>query len=121
MTATVTAHSTAMLPAGFEALLPYAEDWAATTTASRAQRRTDSTPQERQAFFDAAAPLLGVAMAYLDAKPLSGLDAADKRLLNLMMALSHVQMAVEVHKETEARHAGLREAMVITRSASDLP
>ena len=110
----------ATLPAGFAAGEPYVARWAATTTAERARRRSESTPDERQAFFDAAAPRLQDAMTYLDAKSLAALDAADKRLLNLMMAFSHVQMAVEVHREMEPRHAAWREAMVITRSTTDL-
>jgi len=109
-----------ILPVGFEALIPFVETWAITTTAGRAQRRSDSTAEEREAFFEAAAPMLAPAMAYLDSKPLSGLDEADKRLLNLMLCLSHVQVAVEVLKETEPRHARLREAMEITRSCTEL-
>lgn len=108
------------LPAGFESLEPFVARWAATTTAERARRRSDSTAEERQSFFDAAAPQLEAAMAYLDSKPLPELEAADKRLLNLMMAFSHVQMAVEVHRETEPRHAAWREVMVITHSTTDL-
>jgi hypothetical protein len=45
---------------------------------------------------------------------------ADKRLLNLMLCLSHVPVAVEVLKETQPRHARSREAMVITRSCTEL-
>lgn len=107
------------LPSGFETLAPFVETWAATTTAARAQRRTDSTPTERQAFFEAAAPLLEPAMAYLDARRLADLDAGERQLLNLMMSLSHVQMAVEIHREMEPQHAAFREAMAITRSATD--
>jgi hypothetical protein len=108
------------LPPGFEALEPFIDRWAITTTTARAQRRTDSTAKERQAFFDAAAPLLEPAITYLDARPLTSLDAAERRLLNLMLCLAHVQMAVEVHKEMEPQHAAFREAMAITRSVTDL-
>jgi hypothetical protein len=110
----------AHLPAGFEALEPFVEPWAATTTAARAQLRSDSTAQQRESFFQAAAPMLDQAMAYLDARPLSELAPADKRLLNMMLSLSHVQVAVEILKDMEPRHAALREAMVITRSVTDL-
>ena len=44
-----------MLPTGFEALDPFVADWAIEGAAARAARRTRSTPQERQGFFDAAA------------------------------------------------------------------
>lgn len=108
------------LPPGFQVLEPFAARWAAATTIERDRCRTNSTSEERQVFFNAAAPLLAEAMAYLDSKALAGLDAADKRLLNLMMSLSHVQMAVEVHREMEPKHASLRQAMIVTRSATDL-
>ena len=108
------------LPAGFERLEHFVGQWLADTTAERAQRRTDSTPEERQAFFDAAAPMLERAMAYLDARPLAELNDAEKRLLKLMCSLAHVQMAVEIHREMEPRHAMLREAMIITHSVTDI-
>lgn len=111
---------TQLLPAEFQALEPFVELWSAPTTADRDRRRADSTAEQRQAFFDAGAPLLDRALAYLDAKPLTGLDEADRRLLNLVLSLGHVQMAVEVHREMEPRHAASREAMTITRSITDL-
>lgn len=110
----------APLPAGFEPLEPFVESWAATTCTARDRRRGESTDEERRAFFNAAAPLLEQALAHLDAKPLAQLDPADKRLLNLMLSLSHVQMAVEVHREMEPQHAAARAAMTITRSVTDL-
>lgn len=110
----------ASLPEGFEALEPFVEHWAANTCAMRDQRRGESTAAERRAFFDAAAPLLAPALSHLDAKPLSALNLAEKRLLNLMLSLGHVQMAVEVHREVEPQHAAAREAMKITRSVTDL-
>jgi len=110
----------ASLPAGFEALEPFQERWAAGTCAMRDQRRGESTAAERQTFFDAAAPLLAPALLHLDAKPLAELDTAEKRLLNLMLSLGHVQMAVEVHREIEPQHAAARELMKITRSVTDL-
>ena len=109
----------ASLPTGFERLEPFVGQWSAATTAERAQIRSGSTPEERQAFFDAAAPWLEQAMTYLDARPLADLIEADKQLLKLMLSLCHVQMAVEIHREMEPRHAKLREAMIITRSATD--
>jgi hypothetical protein len=46
--------------------------------------------------------------------------ASDKRRLYVMLSPGHVQMAVEAHREMEPRHAAWREAIVITRSVSDL-
>jgi hypothetical protein len=111
--------SVSQLPQGFEALDPFVAQWAISTTAERAQRRTDSTPEEREAFFAAAKDLVEPALAMLDAKPLKELDEKERRLLDLMMSLAHVSLAVEVHREMEPRHAKLREAMVITRSVTD--
>lgn len=108
------------LPIGFEPLAPFVATWAASTTAERAQLRTDSTAEQRKAFYDVAAPLLDPALAYLDARPLPNLEPADKRLLNLMLSLMHVQMAVEIHREMEPQHAAARAAMVITRSVTDV-
>jgi hypothetical protein len=108
------------LPAAFEVLEPFVDKWAVATTALRARCRSDSTPDERETFFNAVVPMLEPAMAYLDAKPLAELDAADKRLLNLMLSFSHVQMAVEVLQGAEPRHALSREAMIITRTTTDL-
>lgn len=109
----------ASLPVGFEALEPFVERWTAGTSLLRDQRRGDSTAAERRAFFDVAAPLLTPAFALLDAKPLAELDMAEKRLLNLMLNLAHIQMAVEVHGDSEPQHAAARAVMKITRSVSD--
>jgi len=112
--------STETLPSAFNALEPFVDMWAAATCSARDERRGVSTAEERCAFFDAAAPLLEPALAYLDAKPLAELDTSDKRLLNLMLSLGHVQMAVEVHRGVEPQHAAARAAMTITRSVTDL-
>lgn len=108
------------LPPGFDALTPFVAMWTVGTTAERAQLRTDCTAEQRRAFYDTAAPLLEPALAYLDARPLPDLDPADKRLLNLMLSLMHVQMAVEIHREMEPQHAAARATMTITRSVTDL-
>jgi hypothetical protein len=110
----------ASLPVGFEALEPFVEHWTADTCAMRDRRRFESTAPERCAFFNAAVPLLVPALTHLDAKPLTEFNPAEKRLLNLMLSLGHVQMAVEVHREIEPQHAAAREVMKITRSVTDL-
>ena len=108
------------LPTGFEALEPFVEYWAAATCVERDELRGGSSAEAKQTFFKSGAPLVTQATAYLDTKPLSELDAADKRLLNLLLSLSHIQMSVEVHREMEPQHALARKAMIITRSVSDL-
>ena len=107
------------LPAGFEALEPFADRFAAASTAERAARRSDSSPEERQKFFDAAKELVPAALDYLDSKPIDQFDDSEQRLMNLALTFAHVALAVEVQGPDEARHAELRRHMRITRSTAD--
>lgn len=113
--------NTPLLPAGFEALEPFAARWAIDGSAARAQARNDSSEEERVAFFEAAKGLVGPALDLLDAKPLGALDAAEQRLMNLTLSFAHVAMAVEVHGKAEPRHAEFRKLMRITRTPADQP
>lgn len=109
----------ALLPDGFAVLEPFAGRWALGTTAERAARRSASTPEEREAFFAAASPMLDAALAHLDARPLNKLSAADQRLMNLMLALAHVALAVEIQGPDEVKSAPWRDRMRIGRSTAD--
>jgi hypothetical protein len=108
-----------LLPEGFEGLEPFVERWAVAGTAARSAVRGSSTPEERVAFFAAGAPLLGRALDYLDGKPLAQLAGADERLMNLMLALAHVGLAVEIQGPDEAPSAPWRARMRITRAPAD--
>lgn len=108
-----------MLPEDFADLEPFVERFALTTTAERAARRGDSTPEERQAFYDAMNGRVAAALDYLDAKPLDGLTHAEQNLMNLALGFAHVTIAVEIQGPDEPRHAELRKYMRITRSPSD--
>ena len=105
-----------VLPAGFTELEPFVERWAITGSAARAQLRNDSTPEERQDFFNAAKDLLLPALERLDQTPLSQHTESEDRLMNLMLSFAHVAMAVEMQGAAETRHATYREVMKITRS-----
>lgn len=107
------------LPEGFEALEPFVDRWALDTSAARAERRGDSTPEERKAFYDTIAPLLPAALELLDASPFAGHDAAERNLMNLCLSAAHVGLAVEALGEDEPRHAMHRAAMAITRTPAD--
>lgn len=107
------------LPAGFEALEPFAARFAISGTANRAALRGDTTEAERAAFHEAARTLVGPALDQLDKKPLADLDPAERRLLDLCLSFAHIALAVEVQGPDEARHAMLRRHMVITRSPAD--
>jgi hypothetical protein len=110
---------TGLLPAGYETLEPFVQDWAIEGTAARDRRRGDSTEAQRQAFFAAAKDLVPGALARLDAKPLGAFDESERRLMNLMLSFAHVAMAVEMLGEAEPRHAAFRKVMQITRSPAD--
>ncbi len=107
------------LPAGFEALEPFVERFALAGTANRAQRRSDSTAEERAAFFEAAKDRIAPALDMLDKKPLADLDEKEKRLLDMALTFAHVALAEEIQGPDEARHAQLRQHMRITRSPAD--
>lgn len=110
-----------LLPEGYEALEPFAADWSLPTAAERAAKRGDATPEQRKAFYDAALPLAGAALAALDAKPLEALSEKEQRLLNLLLTFAHVSLAVEIQGEAEALHAFWRSRMQITRAPADVP
>lgn len=107
------------LPEGFSALEPFVAQWNVAGSAARSMARTRSAEAERQAFYDAAAPLLADALALLDATPLKEHSPAQQRLMNLCLSLAHVAMAVEAHGPDEAAHAPHREAMIITRTPAN--
>jgi hypothetical protein len=107
------------LPAGFEVLEPFVAQWAVPGTANRSLARANSTPEQRQAFYDTMYPQADIALALLDSKPLASHDEAEQRLMNLCLSLAHVAMAVEAQGDDEARHTPHREQMIITRAVAD--
>lgn len=107
--------SSELLPQGFATLEPFVDYWAAPSLSARDTRRLDSTAEQRLAFYAAGKALAPEAMAYLDSKPLSAFDAADHRLLELLLALTHVALAVEVQGDEEPIHAQGARRMPIGR------
>lgn len=110
-----------LLPPGFGALEPFVALWSVAGTANRAQLRSERTAAERLAFYEAAKDMAAAALAFLDQKPLRDLDAAEQRLMNLMLSLAHVALSVEAQGPDEARHAEARRHMKITRASADMP
>lgn len=107
------------LPTGFEALEPFADRWAGETAAARAGLRDAWPDVERDAFHAACRPLVEPALVRLDAKPLAEHDAADRRLMRLLLTFAHVSLAVEVQRDEEVKHNPLRHSMRITRAPAD--
>ena len=107
------------LPAGFESLESFVARFAIAGTANRAQLRSDTSPEERQAFFDAAKDLIAPALDLLDTKQLGALSAGEQQLMNLTLAFAHIAVAIEIQGPDEAKHAKLRAHMKIVRSTAD--
>ncbi|MBY0423012.1 MAG: hypothetical protein K2Q06_11965 [Parvularculaceae bacterium] len=111
--------TTSLLPPGFEPLEPFAATWAIDGAPERAARRSASTEAERRAFYAAALPLMAQALDALDRTPLAAHDAAERRLMLLMLSFAHVALAVEMQGPDEAKHTPHRDKMRITRAPAD--
>ena len=107
------------LPTGFTSLESFAERFAVDGTANRAALRSETTPEERQEYYEAMKGLLAPALDLLDTKQLGAFDAAEQRLMNMTLSFAHVALAIEVQGPDEAKHARLRAHMKITRSTAD--
>jgi len=108
-----------MLPERFAALEPFAKYWAAASLSERDNRRLNSTVDQRKAFYDAAGDMAAEAMDYLDSKSFADYSEADHRLMDLMLALVHVTIAVEVQHEDEPIHARGARRMPIVRERAN--
>ncbi|HKY82994.1 MAG TPA: hypothetical protein VJM09_16175 [Sphingobium sp.] len=107
------------LPAGFAALEPFVATWVLPRSADRARQREASSADALRSFYNDASPLLGTALAYLDAKPGADQDDRDERLMLLCLSLAHVALAAELQKDAESENAMQRHHMRITRSSAD--
>jgi hypothetical protein len=107
------------LPSGFEALEPFVGAWAFDRAEARARARRASSEAERVAFFEAAQPLAAPGLALLDRKPLDQFDAAETRLMQLLLSFAHVAMAVEILGDDEPKHAEDSRHITITRAPSE--
>ena len=108
-----------LLPAGFEALTPFVEFWAADSAAERAHCRDSSDEASRTDFYNAISELAPKALAYLDEKALNQLDKSEKHLMKLLLSFAHVSMAVELQRDAEPLHAKNRPHMRITKATAD--
>ncbi|MBB4631608.1 hypothetical protein [Sphingosinicella soli] len=93
-----------MLPQGFEELEPFQAYWGAPDTQTRRERREAATMDEIMAFYDVVLPLAPAAMKHLEDVSLDAMPPAEARLFELVLALAHVSMAVELHGAPRAPH-----------------
>lgn len=96
-------HATA-LPAGFEDLEPFLDQWCLQTTQERHTRRETASMEDIRRFYDAMLIKAPAAIAFLDGKPFDTLTDEERRLMDLLLALGHVAVAIEVHGQPRAPH-----------------
>ena len=87
---------TALLPAEFADLEPFAATWCLATEEERWDRRMASPMSEIVAFYDAAFPRLEAAIEHCDQHPLDDLPTQVEHLLQLVHSLVQAAMAVEI-------------------------
>jgi len=107
------------LPAAFAELEPFVARWAVTGTAARGRVRDAAGVEEAGRFLAAAGPHAGAALDYLDGRGFSAFDAADQRLMDLMLGLAHAGLAAEILGPDEAAHMLDRQGMTVVRSPAD--
>lgn len=108
MTATVS------LPAGFEALAPYADTWGKLDDqASRYLFRQESSMKELKAYYDAAAPRLDEIFDHLDKFPMDDLPEAEALLYRTALGLTEAAMAIEVFNQPCVPYAPFPHHMAI--------
>ena len=87
------------LPEGFDDLEAWVADWVLPDLQARSDKRQSSSMEEIQAFYDAVSARAPSALAYLDQRKLGELDAAEERLLKLMLSFAEVIPAVEFYQQ----------------------
>jgi len=97
---------TAMLPAGFDDLEPYADRWSLATEGERYAERLSSSMDDMEAFYAAAMARTDDAKAYLDGFPLDELPDDALALLHLLYSLICVSFAVECWKQPNVPDSG---------------
>ena len=96
----------ALLPAEFADLEPYAAKWCLATEAERFAARISSSMDEMQTFYDACFPRVRTAMEHLDGFSLDQLPPQESNLLHLVYSLIMVSLPVEVWAQPRVVDAG---------------
>jgi len=94
------------LPAGFEELEPWVNDWVQPGRDERYAVRLSKTIDELSEFYDAIAARAEDALEYLDALDLNDLPADADRLLHLLYSMVLVSYAVNVFKQPHIPDSG---------------
>ena len=95
----------AVLPPEFADLEPWS-DWSIRSDHERYMRRLDSTMQEMEEFYGAAAPRIPEALEYLDQFELNDMPESAHRLLWMLFAVTTVSFAVDIFKQPKIPDSG---------------
>ncbi|MDO9443197.1 MAG: hypothetical protein Q7T73_20140 [Beijerinckiaceae bacterium] len=90
-----------ILPQDFSDLEAFVEKWDLPDFNRRYEMRLASSFSELESFHDAMLVRSAEILAYLDGRRLDALDAQDRSLGRLMLALAVVAQAVEVFKQVK--------------------
>jgi len=110
----------AKLPKGFEDLVPFI-DWAQPTELRRNEKRWSVTLEESRAFYDSMLNHGPAALEYLDRFSLAELEtperAAEKRLLDMCLALAEVSSTIEMYEDPQPKYVFPIQRFVPTHDA----
>ncbi|MCG2634516.1 MAG: hypothetical protein J4A00_06280 [Gammaproteobacteria bacterium] len=95
----------AQLPAGFEALEPFAECWDLDTQAERWAYHLQCSYEELEQFYDAILPLMEALVEHLNKFPLHAMPAPEHRLKNLGLSFMEVAPSIELFGEVDQKDA----------------
>lgn len=101
------------LPEGFEELEPFLAHWSASTSHERWINRAAMPYPEIVRFYDAIFARAEEATAYLEQFPLNEMPRPAQNLFQLLLAMCHAAVAVEMHEAPSIRHAPAQHALQI--------
>ena len=84
-----------LLPKEFKQLEPWVAEWVLADSRARHEKRITTPANCIRAFYDAMLAQAPPALAYLATRQLGALDAAEERLLKLLLSLAEMGPAVE--------------------------
>jgi hypothetical protein len=88
----------ASLPPEFSELERLMNQWVLPTQSERESRRRNTTPQQREDFYEAVTPRLEAIIAWLDRFPPDAMPAQAQRLLHLILSLAEIAPTVELYR-----------------------
>lgn len=89
----------ALLPKGFKSLEKWIDMWVLADSQARTNQRHTVDYEDIKAFYDDMLTKADKALAYLREKQLGELDAAEERLLKLMLSLAEIGPSVEWYQQ----------------------